>query len=382
MKTSKNLNKVDQGYKLLEAEIKREAVSPKGEMVSIPVLCDKKRITVRYLLNSSGEEWFDDTSFKAADFFVEHDSGDSREEGLSVVMAALKKAGKTDHSLPVILEDTRLVFDEDSGKEQRKFDVELFGNVERVSGIYGHRDEEVVDEENKKTKKVVKTERGQAVYTGAAVLKFHPKMTKARPEIIDAIFTTEIVARLHGWNGEESGDNFKKIIIEGEKPAQLLAEINPHLADGFTLRQLAAVLNGLKFTHIETMIGRHFSNAPHEGFKKVADFISLLEQKLSNNKELAPIFPALKKILADKEKAYAGYATAQENLINFRTYVAKHKQNNDSLDVTAKKLLETQKKLDKEWEQATVFDRQELVRREVEINHRADKIFDAYSTKK
>jgi hypothetical protein len=277
-----NLPKLDAGYAFNKEEVTRQpgvGKDGKGEVITIPLTADGRPITIKYLLNYSGEEYFDEQTYAESDFFIEHDSGSDMDEGLAVAELAVLKAQQTGHRQPILMEDYRQAYNPNEKKHVRKIDLELFGTVTPVPGIYGHRDEEVVDGQRRPDGKHpwTKVEIGQSYTTGAAILEMHPALASASSEDVAAIFDSSILSHTYS-NEKDNAVRLGNMVGRGEEPSKVLEDINPKIAEGFRVRQLMALVNSCKNMVFEDYV-QSFAQTD-DAFMRAAEFSASLQQTL------------------------------------------------------------------------------------------------------
>lgn len=383
MRNLSNLTKLDTNYAFDKNAVVAEPLAgkdAKGTIFNMPIKIGDKLVTIKYLLNCSGEEYFDDKTYADSDFFIEHDSGSDMDEGVGVVEMALKKAAQTGHTAPIIMEDYRKLYDQSEKKSVRKVDLELFGSVTRVPGFYGHRDEEFVqDHPNAKGRTSwVKAEIGATHTNAAAILEVHPALQTADSEDVAAIFDGSILSHTHD---NDNAARLGHMLARGEAPSHLLDQVNPKVTEGFRARQLTAILHSFE----NFVFTRYFSSAgeePSAGIAQAEQLAATLEQTLPRTKPREDALVLLTDILTAHKKAWPLHV--EERKLNTQTQQYSNQHNitleNYRDDQTYVDLMHRSQAADSAWRNATEAPFSDRLTAVVaKLNAETDTLFDSLS---
>lgn len=388
-----NLGRFDKKYKLLKDEIKIEKQANGGSVTLIPVQVGEKKVTIRYLLNCTGDEFFDDQNFNESDFFINHDSsGQDSSSVIEMIMTVAQKTQATGKTMPLIVDDTRREYTGYKKTEERSFDLELFADkIVRVNGPYGHRGEIVADETD--YPEVHKAETEEAAYSGAAIINLRPQINAAKPEVLKTLEATDGIAeRVTGFGDKQNvpknqteTDLFMILQNHGEAE-KLVDSIDPKLATGFALRQIAAISHVLLYEG-QRLMEKHSSTNPETSLAPLQELLTDLKLRLRNKPGALEAITVLQEVADAQIKGYPLYLAHNAATDEWGRYTkakgiefgSEYFREKNRTDEREKQLSKIAHEAENEWKKICIEPFEERLKQINKIiNQEANKIFDNF----
>lgn len=284
----KSLEKIDPDFKFEGGSSRELGCGDKGTRNSYLITYLGKPITIIYQLACGDKDlWFRNKDFKSSDICIQHDSV-SLGIGSEITCETLKitkqfidaQRNNAKNSPTVIMEDTTNF--NGNGNSSRKFDLELFGTLDRGSRAYGHRDLKEFKLPRRVNKDICKkdirgmmmsAETDKPAWNNSVLLKFHPQIFSLGAYTIDFMIHVS-----NKWDGME----IWQMVEHSPKILVTLNQINPKLAEAFALRLLQAIKNNTAY--ISDEIAENYKN-PSEGYREIIDLLETISLYSSDNLE-------------------------------------------------------------------------------------------------
>lgn len=320
------LASIDPDFEVVKKPRKEKKCGEYGSQFTCAIKYRGQPIRINYKLSCSDQGlWFLREDFKNSDVFIQHDSsgGMHVREILQMTMQYINAHNKRSNKAPVIVmeDSTRLkhiekgvAVDGEVIRENemervysRKFDLELFGTLARGKQRYGHREHTETKlprfteaqacrkgkyiNEKKRSKWLkagvapdrfmeLKTETDEANCNNGVVLNMHPELLKLDPKVISAMKKISLNAC-----GSSGYFDLPDLIKYCPDFLQILVQINPKLAEGFSIRIFQTILNeGVEICHA---IDEHHARASDQGYQEITNILNTAYSYLS---EKAKVF--------------------------------------------------------------------------------------------